>query len=992
MPLPQQIGEFTVIFQIQSLTLELNSAAAINVSTVDPRKRMTFLQKRLSSQVYLAPKLTDLCIFGFWLHLYLCIQLLQLSWRVEANSGLQISSVTRFTSNHGKLQVNYDVEHHNRHRQPRSISVLTKIPGSFDKSTAFGHSPKHRVMRSQAENVVNSQSLAPIPSATANGASREVHSEYLGSLSDSILPADEREQLLRPEKCIPIEIPLCKNIGYNLTYMPNAFHHETQEEAGLEVHQFYPLVEINCSEDLRLFLCSMYTPICLPNWHYRLTACRSLCESARDGCMPVMQTYGFGWPERMNCDLLPEGNECVSRRNSTTSTKSSHSKSTDQNDVSNKDRLSPHDLSLSTDPRETQMLRKKLNTSSLVSTDLLSSVRDRMPRKLNEALTELFDKNGRLKHNRLSKNSEKEDEQQQQQYICPPCRCRDPYITSFKPPYNEVVTGGVVGCLPSCRNPAFSSKSDKTFATFWLGLWAVLCILSTLATVATFLADPTRFQYPERPIIYLSACYLMVALGYLIRVGMGHEAIACDGPRLRRGTTGPAQCSIVFLLTYVFAMASSVWWVVLTLTWFLAAGLKWGSEAIAKYSQIYHFLAWFVPGAQAILVLIMSAIDGDPVGGLCYVGSTSLTNLRLFVLAPMCIYLGLGTVFLVAGFVALFKIRSAIKLQARGHLKTDKLEKLMIRIGIFGVLYTVPAIVVIACICYELANREAWERNHNCPCLPIPKMGSLWHEDFIEKLNSMFQTTDYPVKLTDSGTSQNDNSLIRLKSKDDVFQQPEYAIFMLKYFMSLVVGITSGFWIWSSKTLDSWQSCLRRTTNKSCGGKSKRTQNSVVQALCPAGQVVTGRSPPPCSMAWNPGQPKLWMANTGKPMGVGNTPVGVNSCTTWQDDFAPSARLLPQPPQANLTCNHSLGVHLGLNGVGSGSSGSAVGGPGLSMPTMQANSGSFTAGQMDGTAISGGSGNNGQHSHPAVAAAATAAGQMEGGNVLMLSPTPMTHI
>ncbi|TPP55763.1 Frizzled-8 [Fasciola gigantica] len=45
----------------------------------------------------------------------------------------------------------------------------------------------------------------------------------------------EQEHMLRPEKCIPIEIPLCKNIGYNLTYMPNAFHHETQEEAGLEV-------------------------------------------------------------------------------------------------------------------------------------------------------------------------------------------------------------------------------------------------------------------------------------------------------------------------------------------------------------------------------------------------------------------------------------------------------------------------------------------------------------------------------------------------------------------------------------------------------------------------------------------------------------------------------------------------------------------------------------------------------------------------------------
>jgi hypothetical protein len=31
---------------------------------------------------------------------------------------------------------------------------------------------------------------------------------------------------------------------------------------------------------------------------------------------------------------------------------------------------------------------------------------------------------------------------------------------------------------------------------------------------------------------------------------------------------------------YFFGMASSVWWVVLTFTWLLAAGFKWGAEAI----------------------------------------------------------------------------------------------------------------------------------------------------------------------------------------------------------------------------------------------------------------------------------------------------------------------------------------------------------------------------------------------------------------------------
>jgi hypothetical protein len=31
-----------------------------------------------------------------------------------------------------------------------------------------------------------------------------------------------------------------------------------------------------------------------------------------------------------------------------------------------------------------------------------------------------------------------------------------------------------------------------------------------------------------------------------------------------------------------------------------------------------------------------------------------------------------------------------------------------------------------------------------------------------------------------------------------------------RYFMTLVVGITSGFWIWSHKTLDSWRKFYRR--------------------------------------------------------------------------------------------------------------------------------------------------------------------------------------
>ena len=39
---------------------------------------------------------------------------------------------------------------------------------------------------------------------------------------------------------------------------------------------------------------------------------------------------------------------------------------------------------------------------------------------------------------------------------------------------------------------------------------------------------------------------------------------------------------------------------------------------------------------------------------------------------------------------------------------------------------------------------------------------------------------------------------------------PDFSVLMLKYFMTLAVGITSGFWIWSGKTLDAWKQFLTK--------------------------------------------------------------------------------------------------------------------------------------------------------------------------------------
>ena len=348
-----------------------------------------------------------------------------------------------------------------------------------------------------------------------------------------------------------------------------------------------------------------------------------------------------------------------------------------------------------------------------------------------------------------------------------------PVNTDRHPLYNRVKTGQITNCAMPCHNPYFT-PDERTFTAFWIGLWSVLCFVSTFATVATFLIDMERFKYPERPIIFLSACYMFVSVGYIVRLIAGHEKVACnrdyDAEHVHYETTGPALCTVVFLLVYFFGMASSIWWVILSLTWFLAAGMKWGNEAIAGYSQYFHLAAWLIPSMKSIAVLALSSVDGDSVAGICYVGNQNLDNLRGFVLAPLVIYLFIGTMFLLAGFVSLFRIRSVIK---QGGTKTDKLEKLMIRIGVFTVLYTVPATVIVACYFYEQHNRQSWEVSHNCTC-----------------------------------------------PSERARRRPDYAVFMLKYFMCLLVGITSGVWIWSGKTLESWRAFCTRCCwgSKGTGG------------------------------------------------------------------------------------------------------------------------------------------------------------------------------
>ena len=507
----------------------------------------------------------------------------------------------------------------------------------------------------------------------------------------------------RAMKCEAIKIDLCKDIGYNMTTMPNHMGHDTQYEASEKIKEFKPLMEVGCAAHVKLFVCSAFAPLCNNDVDYPVYACRSMCEESKRGCIDLLKKFGYGWPEKFKCTSFPDKRVCIKPTTTTAGGKPKKPKKP------------------ITFPTSKPILVNTKKTSVVQKTGAVNTSRNPPHQKI--------------------------------------AKC----VNTRKFVYVEQKGR----CAARCGEDVLFKKSNKQFSDVWLLIWSTICFVSTLVTVLTYLIDRTRFKYPERPIIYLAFCYNLLSAAYLIRLIAKPDGISCssDGDYLIIDGLNTAGCSIVFILLYFFGMASSLWWVILTLTWFLSAALKWSQEAIAHKSTYFHAVAWIIPAIQTIVALSTRKVDADELTGLCYVGNQNVETLAGFVLAPLCIYLVIGTTFLLAGFISLFRIRSVLKDR---DTNTRKLEKLMVRIGVFSVMYTLPATAVIACFVYEYSNMESWQEEVKRKCVNV---------------------------VTD---------------ECNLASRPKEEIYMVRHFMILVVGITSGMWVWSSKTCQSWQMCYYR--------------------------------------------------------------------------------------------------------------------------------------------------------------------------------------
>ena len=109
---------------------------------------------------------------------------------------------------------------------------------------------------------------------------------------------------------IPRNMTLCHGIGYDQMRLPNLLDHDTMSEVKQQAASWVPLVNVRCHPDTQLFLCSLFSPVCLDRLIY---PCRSLCETVKRGCEERMKKYGFPWPDMLRCDKFPlENDMCIS--------------------------------------------------------------------------------------------------------------------------------------------------------------------------------------------------------------------------------------------------------------------------------------------------------------------------------------------------------------------------------------------------------------------------------------------------------------------------------------------------------------------------------------------------------------------------------------------------------------------------------------------------------------------------------------------------------
>ncbi|CAK1586687.1 unnamed protein product [Parnassius mnemosyne] len=263
------------------------------------------------------------------------------------------------------------------------------------------------------------------------------------------------------------------------------------------------------------------------------------------------------------------------------------------------------------------------------------------------------------------------------------------------PAYTRAPTGE---CWPACGQHARYTQADKKSAEIWMNTIAWFSLVSTSFALLTFCAEPSRYRYPERPVVWMAACHAIVAMAHVTRSWLGPKAVSCSGGTLAVDGLASPTCVAFFSLTYYFTLAADAWFANACVAWYLTAASEWSTEALERAAAYLHAVAWGWAGAWTAAALALRRVTADELIGTCGISDAAAAAL---IGVPRGALLVTSVALAVGACPGIMRVRRA--LDSRG---AKRVGRLAVRAAAGGFLYLLLAAFATGLKLLEARTRE----------------------------------------------------------------------------------------------------------------------------------------------------------------------------------------------------------------------------------------------------------------------------------------------